>query len=160
MSARDSNANRNPSAVKGVLFDTDRSYDEDAIWEMMEKLRVAAYGDAKHVVQYLNRGDIIFFYHKGVGLVAAGEVRGPVKQDGDEEQYREVRFLTPVSNRQEGLARAMPASEITTATGRDFFWARTIKVPYLDREEAQSEIQTIIEENQDALLEKWNEHFS
>ena len=128
---------RNPSAVKGVLFDTNRSYDQDSVWEMMDKSRVAAYGDIKYVVEYLNPGDIIFFYHKWVGLVAAGEVRGPVRQDGDEEQYREVRFLTPVPNRQTGLSKAMPASDITKVTGRNFFWARTIKVPYLDREEAQ-----------------------
>lgn len=103
----------------------------------MEKSRVAAYGGNKYVVEYLNPGDVIFFYHKWVGLVAAGEARGPVRQDGDEEQYREVRFLTPVPDPQTGLAKAMPASEITKVTGRNFFWARTIKVPYLDCEEGQ-----------------------
>lgn len=40
---------RNPSAVKGVLFDTNRAYREDSVWEMMEKSRVAAYGDIKYV---------------------------------------------------------------------------------------------------------------
>jgi hypothetical protein len=128
---------RNPSAVKGVLFDTNRSYDENSVWEMMEKSRVAAYGEIKYVVEYLNPGDVVFFYHKWVGLVAAGEVRGPVRQDGDEEQYREVRFVTPVPKRQGGLIKFMRASEITKITGRNFFWARTIKVPYLDREQAQ-----------------------
>jgi len=123
---------RNPSAVKGVLFDT---YDENSVWQMMEKSRVAAYGDIKHVVEYLNPADIVFFYHKWVGLVAAGEVRGPVRQDRNEEQYRDVRFLTPVPDRQSGFSKAMPASDITKVTGHNFFWARTIKVPYLDREE-------------------------
>lgn len=138
---------RNPSAVKGVLFDTNRSYNEDSIWDMVENSRVAAYGDVKHVVQYLNRGDIVFFYHKSVGLVAAGEVRGPVRHDGNDEQYRDVRFLTPVPNRQTGFPKAMPASEITRVTARNFFWARTIKVPYLDRDEAQrllTELNTVL----------------
>lgn len=128
----------NPSAVKGVLFDTNRSYNEESIWEMMEKSRVAAYGDIKYVVEYLNPRDIVFFYHKWVGVVAAGEVRGPVRREGEDEQYRDVRFLTPIPNRQGGLTPAMSASEITKATGRNFFWARTIKVPYLEREESQS----------------------
>jgi hypothetical protein len=44
--------------------------------EMVEKSRVAAYGDVKYVVEYLNPGDIVFFYHKGPGIVAAGEVSG------------------------------------------------------------------------------------
>jgi hypothetical protein len=128
---------RNPASVKGVLFDTNRSYDENSVWEMIEKSRVAAYGDIKYVVEYLSPRDIVFFYHKSVGLVAAGEVHGPVRKDGPEEQYRDVRFLTPVPDRKTGLTRAMSPSEITAVTGRNFFWARTIKVPYLDREEAQ-----------------------
>jgi hypothetical protein len=130
---------RNPSDVKGVLFDTNRTYDEGSVWEMMEKSRVAAYGDIKYVVEYLNPGDIVFFYHKSEGLIAAAEVlRGPVRRDGDEEQYRDVRFLTPVPNRQSGIRRRMTAAQVTEATGKNFFWARTIKVPYLNREEAQS----------------------
>jgi hypothetical protein len=129
---------RNPSDVKGVLFDTNRTYDEKSVWEMIEKARVAAYGDIKYVVDYLNPGDIVFFFHKWEGLIAAAEVRGPVRRDGDQEQYRDVRFLTPVPNRQLGITRRMTAAQVTEATGKNFFWARTIKVPYLNREEAQS----------------------
>src|SRR5205085_9647345 len=84
---------QNPSAVKGVLFDTNRSYDENSIWEMMEKSRVAAYGDIKYVINYLNPKDRVFFSHKSVGVVAAAEVRGPVKDDGTDEKYRDVKFL-------------------------------------------------------------------
>ena len=69
---------QNPAAAKGVLFDTNRSYDEDAIWKMMEQSRVAAYGDIKHVVEYLNPKDTVFFCHKWVGVVAAGEGATPV----------------------------------------------------------------------------------
>jgi hypothetical protein len=130
---------RNPADVKGVLFDTNSSYDKDAVWEMMEKKRVAAYGEAQHVVEFLNPRDIIFFYHKGVGLVAAGEVsEGQVRRDGNDEQYRDVRLLTAPPNRQEGLKKAMTAAEVTKATGRNFFWARTMKVPYLDSKDAQT----------------------
>ena len=31
----------------------------------------------------------------------------------------------------------MTAAQVSQVTGRTFFWARTIKVPYLDRNEAQ-----------------------
>jgi len=41
---------KNPSETKGVLFDTNRSWDEDSIWYMMENKRVAAFGDAKRFV--------------------------------------------------------------------------------------------------------------
>ncbi len=64
---------RNPTAVNGVLFDTSRRWDEDAIWTMIEKRRVAAYHDAKHVVRYLNTKDIVFFYHKAIDAEARSE---------------------------------------------------------------------------------------
>ena len=129
---------RNPATIKGVLFDTNRSYDENAIWEMMEKKRVAAYGDIRHVVDYLDRGDIVFYYHKGDGVIAAAEVTGLTRsEDDNDEKYRDVEFLTPVPSREQGIQRAMTAAQVSQVTGRTFFWARTIKVPYLDQDERQ-----------------------
>jgi hypothetical protein len=102
------------------------------------KSRVAAYGDIKDVVEYLNLGDMVFFYHTGFGIVAAGVVSGAVRSEGDDERYREVRFLTPVPTRASGIERSMTAAQISQVTGKGFFWAKTIKVPYLTRVEAQS----------------------
>ncbi len=130
-------SHQNPSSVKGVLFDTNRSWDEEAIWEMMEKNRVAAYGDIKYVVEHLNPKDIVFFSHKAVGIVAAAEVIGPVKDDGPDEKFRDVKFLTPVPTKATGFTKAMPFSQVSSVTDKSFFWARTIKVPYLNRNEAQ-----------------------
>lgn len=127
---------QNPSSVKGVLFDTNRAYDEDAIWEMMEKNRVAAYGGIRYVVEYLNPKDIVFFSHKWVGVVAAAEVVGSAKDEGPDERYRDVKFLTPVPTKDAGITKYMPFSQVSKVTGKSFFWARTIKVPYLSREEA------------------------
>ena len=128
---------QNPSMSKGVIFDTNRSYDEDSIWEMMENNRVAAYGSDKYVVDYLNPKDIVFFSHEWVGLIAAAEVIGRPKDDGPEERYRDVKFLTPKPARTEGIVSYMPFNEVSKVTGKSFFWARTIKVPYLMKEEAQ-----------------------
>jgi hypothetical protein len=128
---------RNPRTIKGVLFDTNRSWDENSIWEMMEKRRVAAYGDIRYVVEYLNPRDIVFFYHKWEGVVAAAEVLvGPVKREGEDEQYRDVRFLTSVPTRGAKIS-AVPPAQVSQVTGKTFFWARTIKVPYLDQAESQ-----------------------
>ncbi len=127
---------QNPAVIKGVLFDTNRSYYEDAIWEMMEKSRVAAYGNIKYVVEYLNPKDLVFFSHKWVGIVAAAEVIGSVKDEGPDEKYRDVRFLTPIPKRDQGIIKCMPFSQVSQVTGKSFFGARTIKVPYLNREES------------------------
>ena len=98
----------NPSHIKGVLFDTNRNYDEDSIWYMIENSRVAAFGDAMRWVKYVNQGDFVFFYHAGEGLVAAGRVEGSsVNQPNEYTLYRNVRFITPVPIRGEKIY-AMP----------------------------------------------------
>jgi hypothetical protein len=126
--------------TKGVLFDTNKSYDENAVWEMMEKSRVAAYGDIKYVIDYLQPKDIVFFSHKGYGIIAAAEVTGKRKVDVDDEEewYRNVKFLTPKPSRGEEITRYMSFGGVSEATGKSFYWARTIKVPYLSKAEADS----------------------
>lgn len=128
---------QNPASIKGVLFDTNRSYNEDSIWEMMEKNRVSAYGGTVYVIDYLRPKDIVFFSHKWVGLIAAAEVIGARKQDDEnDEWYRDVRFLTPVPKRGEGLKKVMSFRQVSEVTNKSFFWARTIKVPYLTKSES------------------------
>jgi len=128
---------KNPSDIKGVLFDTNRSWDEESIWYMMENSRVAAFGDAKRFVDYVYPGDIVFFSHKWTGLVAAGRVKkGRIKAPDEETLYRDVEFITPVPKKGEAI-KAMPFGKVSEITGKSFFWTRTIKVPYLSRNEAE-----------------------
>lgn len=137
----------NPAHQKGVLFDTNRTYDKDAIWYMMENRRVAAFGGRKDAVNHLKRGDIVFFSHVGVGIVAAGSVRSERKIDdgyGDDCWYRDVEFLTSVPKRGENL-RALPFWEVREITGKSFRWARIIKVPYLSRDEAENLVERLSE---------------
>lgn len=125
---------RNPRDEKGVLFDTNRTYDSESIWYMVKERRVAAFGDAKRFVERVNVGDMVFFSHAGTGIVGAATVRGQVRHDGPETLYRDVEFVTPLPE-QGGELRAMPFRRVSEITGRSFYWARTIKVPYLSGEE-------------------------
>ena len=126
---------RNPADEKGVLFDTNRTYDEDSIWYMVENRRVAAFGDAKRFVEQVSVGDTVFYSHRWSGIVAAARVRSRVRADGSDTLYRDVEFVTPVPQR--GTEpRAMPFGRVREITGRSFYWARTIKVPFLSKEEA------------------------
>src|ERR1043166_86447 len=128
---------RNPAKLKGVLFDTNLSWNENSVWEMLERKRIAAYGGVKGVVDFLNNGDVVFLSHRGVGLVAAGRVTGPPKDNGPEERYRPLEFLTSVPTRETDLRNhSLSFGEVTEITGKSFYWARTIKVPYLSKAEA------------------------
>lgn len=127
----------NPKFQKGVLFDTCRTYIPGSIWYMCENERVAAFGDQMHVVNYLSPYDTVFLYHKGEGIVAAGQVQpGSVRNDVPEDAlYRKLKWLTPVPRR--GVPyNALSPGEISSTLGYGFFWARTIKVPYLNSDES------------------------
>lgn len=129
---------RNPRDTKGVIFDTNRRYDEESIWYMMEKGRVAAWGDAKRYVGRIHPGDVVFFSHRLEGLVAAGRVKkGDIVRPDAETWYRDVDFITPIPHRDQER-RALPFSRVSEITGKSFYWASTIKAPYLSNEEAQN----------------------
>lgn len=126
----------NPAHRKGVIFDTNLSYDEDSIWYMCENDRVAAFGGIKGIVHSLSKGDIVFLYHKGRGIVAAGEVLREAKDDGVwDATYCDLKWLTPKPTKGSDYP-AMAAWQIREALGFGFFWARTLKVPYMNMEEA------------------------
>ncbi|MCY4651871.1 MAG: hypothetical protein OXC95_01760, partial [Dehalococcoidia bacterium] len=121
----------NPADRKGVLFDTNASWDSESIWYMMENDRVAAFGDAKKWVEVLNRGDTVFFYHRGWGVVAAATVTGDTKSDEEHTLFKDVRFVTDRPRRGDQTIRAMPARQVKHITDTGFYFARTAKVPYL-----------------------------
>ncbi len=127
----------NPADRKGVLFDTCRSHIPESIWYMCENNRVAAFGDQAHVVTYLGMNDIVFLYHKWKGIVAAGRVASRVKiDDVKDAKYCDLEWLTAKPVKGEDL-KAMSAAMIKKVLDRNFFWARTIKVPYLSVSESE-----------------------
>jgi hypothetical protein len=126
----------NPADRKGVLFDTNRSYNQGAVWDMIEKKRVAAYGGSKDQADYLNRGDIVFYYDRGSGVIAGAKVTSETKEDGEDQRYHDVEFLTPVPRDERDLSPMSP-SAVEDVTGASFYWARTVKYPYLTCEQAE-----------------------
>lgn len=135
----------NPAEQKGVLFDTNKSWDKEALWDMIDKKRIAAYGGASRYADYIGKDDIVFYSHKGHGLVAAAKVVSETKQGGPDEKYHDVEFLTPVPKRDQDI-RAMSFSKVSDVTGETFFWARTLKVPYLTYEQANELLEALQEE--------------
>lgn len=127
------------SEKKGIIIDTNETYKYEGgpdVWYMMENSRIAAFGDQKIVIDLLNKGDIVFFYHQGWGIVAAGTVKSDRKEDNkmNETWYRDVDFLTTPPKNIDQL-KYMPAEDIVKEfvkeTGKRVFWARTAKKPSL-----------------------------
>lgn len=126
----------NPAEIKGVIFDTNYSYDAEGIWYMCENARVAAFGEIRGIVHSLRPKDMVFLYHRGVGIVAVGEVRGPVEEDDAKDaSYRKLRWLTKVPKRDDPW-KALSAAQTREVMGFGFWWAKTMKPPYLNAEES------------------------
>ncbi len=138
----------NPKDKKGIIFDTNRTYDEDSIWDMIEKHKVSAYGSIAYQVDYFNRGDYVFYYHKGYGIVAAGKVKSDKKENPeytrDNESYKDVELLTPEIHNINEIRRISP-SELCELLNKGFYWAKTAKVPYLTEEESKKVIDCLKE---------------
>jgi hypothetical protein len=107
---------------------------------MIDQRRVSAFGDRKEAVHSLSFRDTVFYSHARTGLVAAARVTGrEVKSDtyrGTAECYLDVEFLTPVPPQDDPVPRAMPFPRVGEVTGKSFFWARILKVPYLTPDES------------------------
>lgn len=133
---------KNPIDMKGVLFDTNKSYNRDSIWQMIENKRLESYGDAKRFVGHVHIGDTVFFSHKGYGIIAAAKVKGMLKKPSEDTWYRDVEFLTKIPTRYDSI-KYMPFSKVTEFTEKSFFWARTIKVPYLSKLESDELVEEL-----------------
>lgn len=134
----------NPSNKKGVIFDTNLSYDEESVWYMCERSRVAAFGHIKGIVHSFSKGDIVFLYHKGQGIVAAGEIKSEVKADPDQDAlYRDLKWLTTQPKKGDSL-KALSAAEIKSVMGFNFWWAKTMKPPFLNKEESRKLLQALL----------------
>ncbi|MDA7880670.1 hypothetical protein N9A94_00005, partial [Akkermansiaceae bacterium] len=70
----------------------------------------------------------------------AGRVTGGVTSDNDFEpvettKFCKVEWLTPKPDLD--ALKCLPAREIKSLLGHGFFWARTVKVPYLTADESR-----------------------
>lgn len=127
----------NPKNLKGVILDTNRTYHENGIWHMLEKNRASIWGDAQSFIWSLKKNDFVFLSHKHVGVVAAGQVTSHPKFDEEEEEgYVSVKWLTKVPTRETGFGNYLPFYKVTELLEHGFYWARTLKAPYLDAEES------------------------
>lgn len=128
----------NPKDRKGILFDTNKSYDEAAVWDMFDKSKVSAYGEAVDEVRRFQQGDYVFYYHKGVGVIGAGIIDSPkvFEDPTKEERYRSVKLLTP-KLQQDSEIKSLSASDLRKILNdRGFYYAATVKVPYLSADDS------------------------
>ena len=134
----------NPQNRKGIMFDTDRNNNPDALWDMIKNKKVSAYGAARRFIKRFNKNDYAFFYHAGWGIVGAGRIASKQIVDIKEkkERYLKVDLLTP-SIEKESDIRYLSPKEIKGILKKDFWWASTVKSPYLSKNESEELLEAL-----------------
>lgn len=69
------------------MVNTCRKYDPLAYQDMLTKEKASAYGDRRHAVREIKKGDSVFLYHSQVGVIAFGKALDGYKEDSANEEY-------------------------------------------------------------------------
>lgn len=128
----------NPKDVKGIMFDTNRYHDENAVWDMFKNSKISAYGKAGRFVERFNEGDYVLYYYTGRGIIGAGKIKSNniYTNKANDEMYKNVELLTPVIS-SESESCIIPPREIKRLLNKkNFWWQSTVKTPYLSAEES------------------------
>lgn len=132
---------------KGIMFDTCRSYDENAVKDMFKDKKISAYNSASKFIKSFNKGDYVFYYHKGWGIIGAGIIKSSqpkeILTNGEIELYHTVELLTPVIANENEIKYISP-SEICELLDKNFYWASTTKRPYLSEKESKMLVDELI----------------
>ena len=132
---------------KGIIFDTCRSYYENAVWDMFKDKKISAYNSASKFIKSFNKGDYVFYYHKGWGIIGAGIIKSSqpkeISSNKGRELYHTVELLTPVIANENEIKYILP-SEICELLGKNFYWASTTKKPYLTEKESKILVDELI----------------
>lgn len=133
---------------KGIIFDTCCSYYENAVWDMFKDKKISAYNSASKFIKSFNKGDYVFYYHKGWGIIGAGIIKSSqpkeISSNKGRELYHTVELLTPVIANENEIKYILP-SEICELLGKNFYWASTTKKPYLTEKESKKLVDELIE---------------
>lgn len=119
--------------AKGIMFDTNLSFSADDEAEMLRANSVRAFGNSMRYVKSFRLGDFVLYYSKGKGIVAIGEITSAYPETVTDGLSHSVRPIVPLTFT-DAIDRPQYLSprEIKTLLGRDFYWASTIKTPFLN----------------------------
>lgn len=132
---------------KGIMFDTCSTHIKDVVWKMFCNKKISAYNSASKFIKSFNKGDYVFYYHKGWGIIGAGIIKSSqpkeILSNEEIELYHTVELLTPVITNEDEIKYVSP-SEICELLGKNFYWASTTKRPYLTEKESKILVDELI----------------
>jgi len=110
------------------ILNTNYGNDPDDHDDMLKEKKAAAYFSPwKLNIERLSRGDVVFLYQSGVGVVAVGIASGKVNKSpyhGNLE-HPDEEYSMPLTSFH-ALNKPIPAAEVKAITGTNYFFGRTM----------------------------------
>ena len=130
---------------KGIIFDTNKTHSFSATIDMLTNNKIGAYGKASRFIDRFQYGDYVFYYVTGMGIVAAGQiVSEKALSVNEDERYKMVRLIVPEHIPENELDLcAISAKELKILLNKSFYFASTVKAPYLKQEECNILVATL-----------------
>ncbi|MFC1970229.1 hypothetical protein ACFLVV_03305 [Chloroflexota bacterium] len=82
---------------KNYIVNTNLTWSSVNYREMLDNGRAAAYGERRYGIERLKRGDTVFLYHNGVGVVAYGKVKNDKYKKRYDEGQKEEEYYVDLS---------------------------------------------------------------
>ena len=117
---------------KGIIFDTNKSYDIQSQEYMISNNRISAWGDAGRYVDRFSKGDYVLYYERGKEIIAIGKILSENTLQNNLERYRNVLMVVPFCDN-----KFISPSEIKQLLNKNFYFASTIKTSYLSKNEVE-----------------------
>ena len=122
---------------KGVIIDTNQTYYPNDELDMISKKMVWAKGNPKRYIYSLNKGDYVLYYSSGKGIIAVGKVLDEsAKEIEDNGLAKNVKILFP-NNKDIEIVKPLAANQLKMILKKNFFFATTMKKPFLSEEEVK-----------------------
>lgn len=123
---------------KGIMFDTNKTYSSDDERTMLECRKISAFGNAKRYIKSFNQGDYVLYYSRGKGIIAIGKISSSKPIENGNELYHNVEpiIFPEMIGQNENLPAISPA-EIKSILNRGFYFASTIKTPFISVDETE-----------------------
>ena len=135
------------SQCKGIMFDTNKSFSKDNEDEMFNGNYIAGYGDAQRYIKSFNKDDYVLYYSKGIGVIAIGKIKSTDQIDVTDGKALTVDLIVaPQKSCKSNKYIALSPAEIKDLLKHNYYFASTIKTPFLN----EGEVNKLI----DALREK------
>jgi len=107
------------------IVNTNLAWRPTAYLDMLNQQKAAAYGGRKFSIKRIKKGNTVFLYQNGVGVIAYGKTTDHYQTLGDDEIYVPVHFEWKIDPDKES-DKAISAGEINTAMESQYSFRQTV----------------------------------